>query len=68
MCGALDCKTCHPEGYSTECDSCEGTGKVELSDCCGTAFDTDIGICPSCREYCDKSDCGDCDGTGSIKK
>lgn len=66
MCGADDCLNCHPEGYSEECSECEGTGKIDLSNCCGVKFNTDIMICPSCKEHCDRDDCGECNGTGKI--
>lgn len=67
MCGALDCLTCHPEGYSEDCPECEGTGKIDQSNCCGAAMDVDTLICLECKEHCDKDKCNNCDGTGKIK-
>lgn len=49
-----------------ECPDCEGAKKVCVSDCCGEDFDEDTGICPYCKEHCNKSDCETCDGQGHL--
>lgn len=66
MCGALDCLTCHPEGYSIDCEECNGTGKIDISNCCGVEFNIDIMICSKCHEHCDKDSCNECEGTGNV--
>lgn len=58
----------------TKCETCEGTGKLEGSSCCGAMpisngdCDTkDFGICPGCNDHCDYDiECFDCDGKGVI--
>ena len=57
------------------CKYCDGTGKQNISDCCGAAprgngdCDTsDIGICSDCGEYCEYGvECDMCGGLGYIE-
>lgn len=52
------------ERNEPECTTCEGTGKTNVSDCCGAMMDSDILICSDCKEHADCEDCEDCKGTG----
>lgn len=52
-----------------ECDTCQGTGKLSISECCGAEMDgemQDVGICPDCHDHCRVAVCEDCNGTGFI--
>jgi DnaJ-class molecular chaperone len=55
-----------PEDDTIECPDCDGTGQVDLSNCCGVEFNTDIMMCSDCHEHCDRSDCDTCNGTGQL--
>lgn len=56
------------------CDTCDGTGRLALTDCCGANALTsedwsteDYGICPDCKEHCTYGViCEECSGTGVI--
>lgn len=47
-----------------DCKTCNGTGKINQSDCCGAEIYDDVGICSECKEHCEEDECGDCEGTG----
>ena len=49
-----------------ECPDCEGTGKLQQSNCCGANVDSDILICSDCKEHCDLDECERCEGTGNV--
>jgi len=50
-----------------ECPDCEGSGELQQSNCCGDeTVDSDILICPSCKEHCELDKCERCDGTGHL--
>lgn len=55
-----------PEDDNVDCPDCDGSGKVDLSNCCGADVDSDILICSKCHEHCDLSDCDTCEGTGQV--
>jgi DnaJ-class molecular chaperone len=57
-----------PEYDTIECEDCDGTGTVPLSNCCGADVDTDILICSDCKEHCDISECDTCAGNGYVTK
>jgi hypothetical protein len=48
-----------------ECLTCEGLGKTEYSNCCGSYYDEDTGICLECKEHSDNI-CEECNGTGIL--
>lgn len=52
------------------CEQCNGSGRLELSPCCESGYDTDIMICYECNEHIgeDDLDCENCNGTGQIKE
>lgn len=52
-----------------ECKDCEGTGKAELSPCCGAGYDSDMLMCYECHEHLGDEDieCENCNGTGEIE-
>ena len=58
----------------TECEECDGTGKIWFS-CCGDElnkgdFEGDDVSCPTCKEHCSIDDyekCEACNGTGEVK-
>ena len=62
------------EWRDSKCDTCDGEGTLEGSDCCGAAprsngdCDTsDFGICPDCHDHCEYDiECFDCNGKGVI--
>lgn len=51
-----------------DCPVCEGTGKSDLTNCCGVGYDSDYMICSDCHEHLGDEDveCMDCNGTGKI--
>lgn len=51
-----------------ECPMCEGTGKSDLTACCGASYDSDYMICTDCHEHLgdEDTDCMDCNGKGII--
>ena len=55
-----------PDNEVDDCPECDGTGKLQQSNCCGAQVDEDILICSSCKEHCDLDKCENCDGTGVI--
>jgi hypothetical protein len=46
-----------PPEYEWEC--CEECNGDTVSDCCGAAYDEDIGICMDCKEHCESAGCSD---------
>ncbi len=54
----------------TDCTDCEGSGKYELSQCCGASYDSDIMICSDCKEHIGEDDlkCETCNGSGKVKE
>lgn len=47
-----------------KCKSCNGTGQAYVSCCTQEIVDSDIAMCPVCKEHLGEEDCPDCDGTG----
>ncbi len=54
------------DAINIECSECEGLGTIEYSNCCGTDYDEDTGICLGCKEHSDNI-CETCEGTGLIE-
>ncbi len=52
-----------------DCPVCEGTGKSDLTNCCGAGYDSDYMICRDCHEHLGDEDveCMDCNGSGKIE-
>lgn len=54
------------------CPSCDGEGKLHISDCCGAAprgngdcDSSDFRICSDCHDHCEYGvDCEECGGKG----
>jgi len=48
-----------------DCLECDGSGKADISDCCGAEI---LGedICADCKEHCEHASCDDCEGLGYI--
>ena len=54
------------DGPELECPDCDGTGKIQQSNCCGASVDSDILICSDCKEHCELDECSRCEGTGNL--
>lgn len=54
------------DAINVECPECEGLGTINYSNCCGTDYDEDTGICLGCKEHSDNI-CETCEGTGLIE-
>jgi len=48
-----------------ECNSCDGTGRLPMSECCGA--DIVNGICSECGEHAMGEQCDICNGTGEVE-
>ena len=52
-----------------ECEDCDGTGFLNISDCCGGTLygeEPDY-ICGECKEHTTEAKCDTCDGKGFIE-
>lgn len=52
-----------------ECEDCDGTGFLNISDCCGGTLygeEPDY-ICGECKDHCTNAVCDACDGKGFIE-
>lgn len=49
-----------------QCESCQGSGIAETTNCCGASYDKDYMICTDCKEHLGDQECMDCDGIGKI--
>lgn len=54
------------DAIDVECPECEGLGTIDYSNCCGTDYDEDTGICLGCKDHSDNI-CETCEGTGLIE-
>jgi len=51
------------------CDKCDEHGEGMWSCCTGElVFDTDLGLCPECKEHIVVEDCDECEGTGYVSQ
>jgi len=60
-----------PSSKTKDCKFCNGTGKeTVIYSCCGDNItNSDIMICPTCKEHCDGAEadtCMACDGQGIV--
>lgn len=60
-----------PEPNYTDCEQCEGKGKLlvdgeKVTACCLVEFIDGINVCSKCGEETQAEDCHECEGTGRV--
>lgn len=56
------------DGGPEACEACDGTGELNVSECCGASLAGEWGeqmICPLCGEDCSRWECEGCGGSGT---
>lgn len=49
-----------------DCPTCNGKGEAMFSCCSGEVVDSDLGLCPDCKEHLGDDTCEDCEGSGKV--
>lgn len=67
------CTDCDGSGFTSNCDTCDGTGEVECPECGGTQIvdcpncDEGLKVCPNCKGKL-QVECDECSGTGRVDR
>jgi len=55
-----------PEDNRIECPTCEGSGRLNMSDCCEAEIVSEV-MCSKCGEICEPAKCTTCEGDGVVE-